>query len=464
MIHDWMKIDSWITGEAWVGSRISDHVRYLCEEIGPRWASSDGERRAVEYIRGQMEDMGLSGATLEEFPLRTWEHGDAVGRVDGVDRQIDLLPFLYAPPVDISATLVDVGFGMPHELLSVADQLVGSIAIVGLTLEPFSPPIPLPVRLAAIEKAGAAVAVVVERKSGKRVEYHSATDWRKDLVEGNSGEHPLPTFITSREDGGLLRSMASESRKLSIKMDARHYSSTGINTVAELDGTSYPGEYLVLEAHHDTVPDSPGGNDNASGTAVVMDVARVLARLQAETGVAPGCGIRFITFSAEEQLLQGSEAYAERHYGPEPQPRLGINLDEVSTGHMKGIALQFPHLRSLIQEQLDSMNEDLKCHVLAEFDPSGDIFSFARRGIPVGFPWRWRFVGKHPDSDYHHEPGDTADKVRPRELKVYVAFLARLLLRLSKVSPAEWPENPLKVEDVERGIIDEIGSAPSWFR
>ena len=110
------------------------------------------------------------------------------------------------------------------------------------------------------------------------------------------------------------------------------------------------------------------------------------------------------------------------------------------------------------------MNEDLKCHVLAEFDPSGDIFSFARRGIPVGFPWRWRFVGKHPDSDYHHEPGDTADKVRPRELKVYVAFLARLLLRLSKVSPAEWPENPLKVEDVERGIIDEIGSAPSWFR
>lgn len=91
-----------------------------------------------------------------------------------------------------------------------------------------------------------------------------------------------------------------------------------------------------------------GGNDNTTSIIVTLETACVLFQLQQETGVGLGRSIRFVTFSAEEQQLQGSTAYVARHYGPETPPRLVINLDELATGYMKGIVLAFPHLRNLI--------------------------------------------------------------------------------------------------------------------
>jgi Zn-dependent M28 family amino/carboxypeptidase len=186
-----------------------------------------------------------------------------------------------------------------------------------------------------------------------------------------------------------------------------------------------------------------------------METARVLARLRAETGLAPGRSIRFVTYSAEEQKLQGSTAYVERHYGPERPPRLAINLDELSTGHMKGLVLAFPHLRNLMQAQLDSLNDGLQCHVMSQLDPYSDHYPFILAGLEAAHLWRWRFYGRHADADYHHERADTADKVNLRELKEYVGQLARLLLRLSFVPPAEWPENPVTPAQVQARLESE---------
>ncbi|MCH2662529.1 hypothetical protein MK163_18970, partial [bacterium] len=61
---DWQAIDRWIFGEAWTGSKVRDHVDVLCEQIGPRWASSAAEKEAAEYIRGQFVESGLAGAAL----------------------------------------------------------------------------------------------------------------------------------------------------------------------------------------------------------------------------------------------------------------------------------------------------------------------------------------------------------------------------------------------------------------
>ena len=461
MALDWAAVDRWLMGEAWVGSQIEQHLAVLCQQIGPRWSSSEGERQAVAYIRERMEAAALTDARLEDFPLDTWEHGQATAAViangqvaDG--QPINLLPLLYCPPVDLRGSLVDVGFGMPHELAAAKEQLPDAVAVVNLSPEPFSTPKPLADRLQSLRDAGAVVAVVVERKSGGRMEYHSATEWR------TSGEleHPLPTVVTSREDGARLRALAAAGRSLAIRVPSRAYRANGTNTVADLPGARWPDEWLVIGAHHDTVPDSPGGNDNASGTAVVLELARVLSLLRQEQGVEPGRSIRFLTFGAEEQALQGSYAYVARHHRSGPLPRLALNLDELAAGPIKGIVLQFPRLRPLIQRTLDTLGEGLQCHVLAHLDASSDWFPFARRGIPSALPWRWRFVGRHPDADFHHEPGDTADKVRPRELREYVGLLARLLLRLSHLPPAEWPANSLRVDDIEVRLKDELGTVP----
>ena len=459
MTLNWQVIDRFLIGEAWVGSRIAEHLTMLCDTIGPRWASSPAEWQTVNYIRDQFAASGLTDATLEEYALHSWRWSDATAQIVEDETSVLILPFNRCPPFTVSAPLVDVGFGAAHEIETQRAQLAGAIAIMALGVEPFTPPQPLSARLAALAAAGAVAAVVVDRKEGGRVEYHSAGDW----IDPGPDEHPLPAVAVTREVGGLLRKRARLGQSLHLQVESEFYTAPAHNVLAALPGTQWPHEHLVLGGHHDTVYDTPGGNDNASGTSVVLETARTLAQLQRELGIAPGRTIRFVTYSAEEQTLQGAYAFVNQHYGSETPPRLAINLDELGAGNMKGLVLGFPHLRPLIQQQFDDMGDGLKCHVMAQLDYSSDHYPFLRAGIDAAFLWRWRFVGRHPDSDFHHEPGDTTDKVRPRELKEYVGQLARLLLRLSYVEPADWPTNGVTVADVLARLERERGQVVRVF-
>lgn len=456
---DWPTLDRWLMGEAWTGSPIGVHLTELCERIGPRWSSSEAEWQTIDYIREQMQAAGLDRVAAEEYSLETWAWTKAAAQVIEDNRSIDILPFNRCPPFSLQAPLVDAGYGTPREIEAVRDKLPAAIAVMAMAYEPFTPPIPHTARLKSLAEAGVAATVAVETKSGRRMEYHSASDWR----DPGLNEHPLPTVVTSREDGALLRKLARAGKTLRLEVDSRFYTAPSANVASELTGTRWPEEHLLLGGHHDTVYGTSGGNDNTSGTIVVMETARALARLRAETGTSPGRSIRFVTFSAEEQKLQGSSAYVERHYGPETPPRLAINLDELSTGHIKGVVLAFPHLRELVQSQLDTMHDGLQCHLMAQLDPSSDHFPFLRAGLDAAHLWRWRFHGRHADADFHHERGDTADKVNVRELKEYIGQLARLLLRLSHLPPEAWPESPITPAQVQARLEAERGTVIRVF-
>lgn len=447
---NWRAIDRWIFGEAWTGSQIGAHAEVLCEQIGPRWASSAEEYQAVAYLREQFAQAGLADAALKEFALNTWEYNRAEATVGEV--KIDLLPYNRCPPCDLQAPIVHAGYGTAHEIDRVRGQLNGSIAVMHLALEPFTAPSPPNVRLKALGDAGAVAVVAIDPKDGRRVEYHNGGDWR----EPETAELTMPAVTTSREHGALLQKWADEGRPLKLVVESRFYRASAHNVVASIPGTRWPQERLVLGGHHDTVYDAPGGNDNASGTIAVLETARVLAGLKAALGVEPGMSLCFATYSAEEQTFQGSSEYV-RQLGGE-KPRLAINLDELSTGPIKGVVLGFGHLRGLVQAQLDAMGDGLKCHVMSQLDSTSDHFPFLRAGMDAAHLWRWRFSGRHADSNYHHEPADTADKLNVRELKEYVGQLARLLLRLSHVAPEEWPENPVTQEAVAERLAAERGT------
>jgi len=447
-------IDRWLVGDAWVGSEIQHHLNELCLNIGERWASSPGERRAAEYITGRFAAYGLAESRMDQFPLDTWECESARGEIVETGLQLDVLPFHFCRSFNIENPIVDAGYGTPYDLAAAKDSLAGAVAVVNLGYEPFTPPRPLTERLVDLARLGASAAVVVEAKSGRRMEYHNGTDWRDRQPQ----ELPLPAVTTSREHGTELRRLANNGGTLRLDVKSRFFQGTGINTVARLEGEQWPQETLILGAHHDTVRGTAGGNDNATGICVTLETARVLAALKDELGQGPGCTVNFTTWSAEEQGFQGSRAFVEKYCtGDANRPRLAINLDELATGGIKGLVLAFPHLRSFIQDKMNELGDGYRCHVMSQLDVSSDHFPFLRRAIDAAHCWRWRFHGRHPDSDFHHEAGDTIDKVRPKELQEYVAFLARLLWHLSWVSPHEWPENPVSVDDVSKRLDEERG-------
>ncbi|HVP12991.1 MAG TPA: M28 family peptidase [Phycisphaerae bacterium] len=81
---------------------------------------------------------------------------------------------------------------------------------------------------------------------------------------------------------------------------------TYYNVMATQLGTNYPDSYYVIGAHYDSV-DCPGADDNASGSAGVMEIARVLSGYQSEYT------IKYMVFDLEEYGLYGSEAYVADH-------------------------------------------------------------------------------------------------------------------------------------------------------
>lgn len=81
---------------------------------------------------------------------------------------------------------------------------------------------------------------------------------------------------------------------------------TGYNVVAELPGTTRPNDVYIIGGHYDSV-DNPGADDNASGVAGVLEIARVISQYESEAT------IRFMAFDMEEWGLIGSDDYATDH-------------------------------------------------------------------------------------------------------------------------------------------------------
>lgn len=462
MAFDWHEIDRFLMGEAWAGSRIPEYRDHLCQEIGTRWGGSDGDQLAAAYIRREMESNRLESARLEEFQLDTWNYSSATAIIGESGESLEIKPFLRCPSVDVTAPVIDLGYGTAREIESAGSLVKGAIVMMSLTPEPFTPPLPHTARLELAARNGAAAAIVIESKTGGRMEYRSANDWRSPGV----APQPLPTVNISFEAGGRLKYHAARGRVLKLAVESRFFDAPANNVIAEIRGDRWPDEHVIVAGHHDTVFGTVGGNDNTSGTVAVMEAARVLAALKRETGIGPARSIRFATWSGEEQGLQGAYAYVAKHHGKDglkSPPRFALNLDELSTGHMKGVVVMTEHMRNFMQSQLDTMNDSLQCHVQGPLDAHSDHFPFTRAAIPAGILWRWRFFGKHATSDFHHELGDSAQKLNVRELKEYVGQICRLMLRLSHVPPEQWPENPHTADEMERRAVEEIGSHVATF-
>jgi hypothetical protein len=104
------------------------------------------------------------------------------------------------------------------------------------------------------------------------------------------------------------------------------------NALATLTGTIHPDELVVIGGHHDSYAGSgsmtsaPGADDNASGTAAVLEIARVLKK----KGVVPEFTIKFATFAAEEIGLIGGQIYANRLKSAGAKVALMVNHDMIS--------------------------------------------------------------------------------------------------------------------------------------
>jgi hypothetical protein len=218
------------------------------------------------------------------------------------------------------------------------------------------------------------------------------------------------------------------------------------NVIAVLPGQgSHAEEYIVVGAHYDHLGLGQyghmfgpvgsiyhGADDNASGTATILELA---SRLSHEP--APARSIIFICFTAEEEGIVGSEYFVKHPPVPLSKTVAMVNLDMVGRIHDQtlniggeGTAKDFDAV--LAQADVDSPLK-LKSVGRGGMGPS-DHMSFAQRRIPVLFFWS----GIHVD---YHRPTDTADKINYEGIAEVADFTAKVITGLTQM-----PQDPYIVE------------------
>ncbi|GAA4431880.1 hypothetical protein GCM10023188_19840 [Pontibacter saemangeumensis] len=181
------------------------------------------------------------------------------------------------------------------------------------------------------------------------------------------------------------------------------------NVIAYIAGSAQPDSFLVFTAHYDHLGGQgkavyyPGANDNASGTAMLLELAAYYSQPEHR----PAYSIAFMAFAAEEAGLLGSFYYTEHPPFPLSQIRFLINLDLLGTGS-EGMMVVNGKVHAPEYEQLQQLNQQHQ--YLPQLRSRGkaansDHYPFSEKGVPAFF-----FYTLGGTAAYHN-PNDHASQL-----------------------------------------------------
>jgi hypothetical protein len=164
----------------------------------------------------------------------------------------------------------------------------------------------------------------------------------------------------------------------------------------------------------------PGADDNASGTAVMLEVARALAK----SGIRPQRTILFVSFSGEERDLLGSRLYVSRPVAPLSSTRAMINVDHAGIGNGR-LTVGVTGLDKRVAQAAGEPAGLASTLDIYGFFPGGDHVPFKEAGVPTITVVSG---GIHP---HYHQPTDTADTVSPEILHAAARYVLSLAWQLA---------------------------------
>ncbi|MBC7385198.1 MAG: M20/M25/M40 family metallo-hydrolase [Cryobacterium sp.] len=214
------------------------------------------------------------------------------------------------------------------------------------------------------------------------------------------------------------------------------------SVIATIDGTGeQKNEIVVIGGHIDSISPgkAPGADDNASGTATVLETFRILA----ESGLRPNRTIQFMGYAGEEEGLLGSQDVATA-YRKEKR---------IVAGALQFDMTMFPGATPKITFITDYTNRDLTKYVQRLSDEyvkapwaedrcgyaCSDHASWNKSGYASVFPFESAFNSYNPDI---HTPRDTMDKIDAGHGLHYLKLALAFAVELAEAGPVVTEANP----------------------
>ena len=251
-------------GNLMVSPDLWNNLVYLCDSCNGRFAGTEDERRAGDFIMARFREYGLQNIHAEPFEMRGWERGETSFVLLDGSREIKL-PCLALPGTqgcDLEAEIIDVGQGTAEDYQRLGAAVSGKIVLTSSDGPGRGE------KYRGAISAGAVAFIFSSNQPGM-------------LALTGSISKDLPAVGMGFEQAARIRrQLKTGPARAHLSIDAQVLTVTARNIVAEIPGTDPDEGWILACGHYDGHDIAQGAQDNAAGTAVLMEAARLLSPLR----------------------------------------------------------------------------------------------------------------------------------------------------------------------------------------
>ncbi|MDE1178656.1 MAG: M20/M25/M40 family metallo-hydrolase [Edaphobacter sp.] len=430
-----------IVGDVMVNGQAYEYDRQLADTVGPRLTGSSNYVHAVAWAQDQFKQLGLSNVHTEAWKMKaTWEpETAATGRIITPREQtLHIYSMGWSPSTPGSGVKGDVVYLQhltPEGLDAQKDKIGGNVVLLDNKSMADLELTQLLRSLDKLGRLGPRAVMIVGGANG--TESASALSFDGSIA-------PVPIAQVGYEDVQLMKRML-EHGPVSVEFSFKNRIRKDVevnNVVAEIPGSELPNEVVIVGAHLDSWHPATGAQDNGTGVATALDVARAIKA----SGKAPRRTVRFVLFGGEEQGLIGSVAYAKAHAAEMPSIDCVLISDtgaQPAKGwYVMGREDETPAL-SNVEPLLAGLGSN-QTTTSVEFLYETDHIGFDVQGVPTLVLWN--------DTDkyfkLHHKASDSFDSVNQADLNQGVATTAATAYAIADSAQRIAPhDTPAQVEE-----------------
>lgn len=421
------------------GLRPWNKLADLCDRVGPRPSGSAGYAHGVEWALEELQAAGFVNVHKEPVLVDGWKRGReelSVLSPGGVQKLpvTTLGRSVGTPPEGISAPAIVVRDF--EELQRRGADVRGKIVVFNAVMKTqenmfasYGETVPYRWNGASIAGRLGAVAVLVRSLTTARDRHPHAGSMGYE-----AGVTKIPAAAIAIEDAEMLERLDRNGSPPLVKLVLGATTGpqvTDYNIIGELPGREHPEEIVVIGAHFDSWDAACGAQDDAGGSVLAIEAARLLKRLE----LTPRRTVRIVLFANEERGLAGGRTYARDHQKEIAQHVAAVESD-AGLFHPAAFTVAAGAGGAGQLEPLQELLSPLGKVQIRAGGTGPDISPLTEAGVP-GINFR---TESRNYFDFHHSPIDTADKVDPGPFNDCLAAFSLMTWALAE-NPGRLPRS-----------------------
>ena len=392
-----------------------ERLAYLCDTFGPRLSGSSNLEKALDWIILEMRSDGLKMARGERVQVPTWIRGnESLDLILPFKKSMAMLGLggsIATPKGGIKAEVVVVNSF--DELDEKQNDVRGKIVLFNAPFTTYGETVQYRYKGASSAARYGALASLI-----RSVGSWSMNTPHTGVMTYDRDQPKIPHAAITMEDAMMLGRLQERGEKivLHLRMEARSVADRwSRNVIAELPGSEFPEEIVVLGGHIDSWDVGQGAHDDGGGCVAAWQAVKLIKEL----GLQPKRTLRVVLWTNEENGGRGNKNYRDEHFDELKDHILAIESDG-GVFNPRGFGFTGSDESRDILTDISRLLLPIDANAIFKGGRAADIAPLNDEGVPVmslkvdGSKYFW----------YHHTNADTFDKVDIMEFNRCVAAMA----------------------------------------